>query len=70
VSSPPQMTGPRKLDFDPLAENWLNAPMDFMTDALASDLRRAVMAEHGVTDADMAPDPMPALKNVEVFGSN
>jgi hypothetical protein len=60
---------PRKLDFDPLAENWLNAPMDFMTDALASDLRRAVMAEHGVTDADMAPDPMPALKNVEVFGS-
>jgi hypothetical protein len=44
--------------------------MDFMTDALASDLRRAVMAEHGVTDADMAPDPMPALKIVEVFGSN
>jgi hypothetical protein len=61
---------PRKLDFDPQAENWLNAPMDFMTDALASDLRRAVMAEHGVTDADMAPDPMPALKIVEVFGSN
>jgi len=42
--------------------------MDFMTDALASDLRRAVMAEHGVSDADMAPNPMPALKNVEVFG--
>ena len=61
---------PRRSEFDPLAENWLNAPMDFMTDALASDLRRAVMAEHGVTDADIAPNPMAALKNVEVFGGN
>ena len=54
-------------DFDPLAENWLNAPMDFMTDALASDLRRAVLSEHGVGESDLAPNPMPALKNVEVF---
>jgi hypothetical protein len=53
--------------FDPLAENWLNAPMDFMTDALASDLRHAVLAEHGVSEADLARNPMPALKNMEVF---
>jgi hypothetical protein len=59
---------PGTTEFDPLAENWLNAPMDFMTDALASDLRRAILSEHGVSEEDMAPNPMPALKNVEIFG--
>ena len=53
--------------FDPLAENWLNAPMDFTTDALAASLRAGLLADAGVADADLAADPMPALKNVEMF---
>lgn len=53
--------------FDPLAENWLNAPMDFTTDALAASLRAGLLADAGVYDSDLVADPMPALKNVEMF---
>lgn len=53
--------------FDPLSENWLNAPMDFTSDALAATLRSALLADAGMQEADLAPDPMPALKNVEMF---
>jgi len=53
--------------FDPLAENWLNAPMDFTTDALAASLREGVLADAEVSDSDLVADPMPALKNVEMF---
>ena len=53
--------------FDPLAENWLNAPMDFTADALAANLRAGLLADAGVTNADLLADPMPALKNVEMF---
>jgi hypothetical protein len=53
--------------FDPLAENWLNAPMDFTTDALAASLREALLSDAGVLDTDLVADPMPALKNVEMF---
>jgi hypothetical protein len=53
--------------FDPLAENWLNAPMDFTSAALASTLRAALLADAGVKESDLAQDPMPALKNVEMF---
>jgi pilus assembly protein FimV len=53
--------------FDPIAENWLGAPMDFENEVLANDLRKAVMAEAGITDADLLPNPMPALRNVEMF---
>ena len=53
--------------FDPLAENWLNAPMDFTTDALAASLRAGLLADAGVHDSDLVADPMPALKNVEMF---
>ncbi len=38
--------------FDPIAENWLNAPMDFTSDALMSDLRQALLDDHNVTRAD------------------
>ena len=38
--------------FDPIAENWLNAPMDFTSDALMSDLRQALLDDHGVNSAD------------------
>jgi len=53
--------------FDPIAENWLGAPMDFENEVLANDLRKAVMAEAGITDGDLLPNPMPALRNVEMF---
>jgi len=53
--------------FDPLAENWLNAPMDFTTEALAASLRAGLLADAGVDDSELAADPMPALKNVEMF---
>ena len=55
------------ITFDPLAENWLNAPMDFTTDALAASLRAGLLADAGVHDSDLIADPMPALKNVEMF---
>ncbi len=55
------------LSFDPLAENWLNAPMDFTTVALAASLRAGILADAGVSDADLVANPMPALKNVEMF---
>jgi len=38
--------------FDPIAENWLNAPMDFTSDALTSDLRLALLDDHNVTRVD------------------
>jgi hypothetical protein len=53
--------------FDPIAENWLGAPMDFENEVLANELRKAVMAEAGITDSDLLPNPMPALRNVEMF---
>jgi outer membrane biosynthesis protein TonB len=53
--------------FDPLAENWLNAPMDFTTDALAASLRAGLLADAGIPETDLVADPMPALKNVEMF---
>ena len=54
-------------DFDPLAENWLNAPMDFQNEVLANDLRTALMADAQIREQDLLPNPMPALRNVEIF---
>jgi hypothetical protein len=34
---------------------------------LANDLRRALMAGAKLRDQDLAPNPMPALRNVEMF---
>jgi pilus assembly protein FimV len=53
--------------FDPLAENWLNAPMDFTKDGLAAGMRAGLLADAGLAETDLADDPMPALKNVEMF---
>ncbi|HZZ93067.1 MAG TPA: hypothetical protein VFE23_10930 [Usitatibacter sp.] len=69
-----QTIGPRESrrlaaasSFDPLAENWLNAPMDFENEVLANELRNALMQKAAVTEHDLAPNPMPALRHVEMF---
>jgi hypothetical protein len=53
--------------FDSVTENWLNAPMDFENEVLANDLRKSLMAGAGVTEQDLVANPMPALRNVEMF---
>ena len=53
--------------FDPVAENWLNAPMDFDNEVLANELRMALMQHAGLTEQDLVHNPMPALRNVEMF---
>ena len=53
--------------FDPIAENWLNAPMDFENEVLANELRRRLMDEAYVNEQDLAANPMPALRSVEMF---
>ncbi|MGZ5077915.1 MAG: FimV/HubP-related protein [Usitatibacter sp.] len=53
--------------FDPIAENWLNAPMDFENEVLANELRNALMVDANLTEQDLIPNPMPALRNIEMF---
>ena len=53
--------------FDPIAENWLNAPMDFENEVLANELRQALMGDAELAEQDLIPNPMPALRNVEMF---
>ena len=53
--------------FDPQAENWLNAPMDFDNEVLANELRNALMVQASLTEQDLVPNPMPALRNIEMF---
>jgi hypothetical protein len=53
--------------FDPIAENWLNSPMDFQDEVLANELRTVLMQHAGLTDQDLQPNAMPALRNVEMF---
>jgi len=52
---------------DPIAENWLEAPMDFENEVLATELRRALMSRAAVQERDLVPNPMPALRSVEMF---
>jgi hypothetical protein len=52
---------------DPVAENWLEAPMDFENEVLASELRRSLMMRARVEERDLASNPMPALRSVEMF---
>ena len=47
----PSLSGETR--FDPIAENWLNAPMDFTSDALMSDLRLALLDDQNVTRDDL-----------------
>ena len=53
--------------FDPVAENWLEAPMDFENEVLANELRLKLMAQAQLTEQDLQPNPMPALRNIEMF---
>ncbi len=53
--------------FDPVAENWLAMPMDFQNEVLANELRNALMADAGIREEDLVPNPMPALRNIEMF---
>ncbi len=41
-----------EMRFDPIAENWLNAPVDFTSDALMSDLRQALLDDYHVSRTD------------------
>jgi len=52
---------------DPVTENWLGAPMDFQNEVLANELRKMLMADAGINEQDLVPNPMPALRNVEMF---
>jgi hypothetical protein len=52
---------------DPIAENWLNAPMDFQNEVLANELRQVLMVGASITEQDLVPNPMPALRNIEMF---
>jgi hypothetical protein len=54
-------------NFDPIAENWLNAPMDFENEVLANEMRMKLMSEASLTEQDLVPNPMPALRSVEMF---
>ena len=54
-------------NFDPIAENWLNAPMDFENEVLANEMRMKLMAGASLTEQDLVPNPMPALRSVEMF---
>lgn len=53
--------------FDAVAENWLEAPMDFENEVLANELRQAVMAGAALSERDLDPNPMPALRMIEMF---
>ena len=53
--------GPASPNFDPIAENWLDAPMDFENEVLANEMRMSLMASAGLTEQDLIPNPMPAL---------
>ena len=41
--------------------------MDFQNEVLANDLRTALMADAKMREQDLLPNPMPALRNVEIF---
>ena len=48
-------------EFDPIAENWLNAPMDFTSDVLMAELRHSLLDQFGVTLSDLqGPQLTPA----------
>jgi hypothetical protein len=40
-------------EFDAIAENWLNAPMDFTSDVLMAELRRSLRDEYSVDAAEL-----------------
>ena len=50
-----------------MAENWLGMPMDFQNEVLANELRKMLMSGAGLNEQDLVPNPMPALRNIEMF---
>ncbi|HUI99506.1 MAG TPA: hypothetical protein VLY46_04680 [Usitatibacter sp.] len=52
---------------DPAREGWLRAPGDDARRALAGELRSRLMTAASVSDADLRPDPTPALRKAEIF---
>jgi hypothetical protein len=50
--------------YDPLAENWLNSPIDFTPDVLAIELRQSLLQAHQIYDADLVADPLPVVKEL------
>ena len=52
---------------DAARENWLDAPTGFDNAVLANELRQALMSGAGVVDEDLVPNPMPALRDAEMF---
>jgi pilus assembly protein FimV len=53
--------------FDAAAENWLEAPMDFENEVLANELRQGLMGRAALSERDLDPNPMPALRTIEMF---
>ncbi len=51
---------PDEREFDPMSENWLNAPMDLTSDVLMVELRSSLLDEHGVEPADLSGTSMSA----------
>ena len=41
--------------------------MDFQNEVLANELRKGLMAAAGLSETDLVPNPMPALRNIEMF---
>gem|GEM_PF-2089792 len=48
-------------------EGWLHGADDTSRGGLAAELRSRLMDEASVTDTDLAPDPIPALRKAEIF---
>ena len=41
--------------------------MDFENEVLANELRRKLMSQASLNEQDLQPNPMPALRNIEMF---
>ena len=41
--------------------------MDFENEVLANELRMTLMSDAGIAEQDLVPNPMPALRNIEMF---
>lgn len=52
---------------DPAEEDWLGAGANAEQEALGQSMRTSVMAAAAVREEDLAPNPIPALRKVEVF---
>ena len=51
----------------PANDHWLEPPAHPANDALAAELRQALMARANLSEQDLAPDPLPALRDAETL---